>query len=149
MRRRLATLALAITLTVVPGSALAHPARSFDACAAYRRHGGICGNTATYVIGDRVFLRGRVEPAHEGHPFVAVRRRTAHEDHDAFVTFLRPGAERWRRGVSVHITATGRMRWSFRATKVEADQTEPWRFRFRIPDHGVSGAVTVFILFGE
>jgi hypothetical protein len=135
MMRRLATLALAITLTVVAGPALAHPTRSFDACAAYRRHGGTCGDSATYVIGDRVFLRAHVEPAHE--------------DHDAFVTFLRPGAERWRRGVSVHITASGRMRWSFRATRIEADQTEPWRFRFRIPDHGASDAMTVFILFGE
>jgi hypothetical protein len=135
MMTGLAKLALAIMLTVVAEPTLAHPARSFDACAAYRRHGGICADTATYVIGDRVFLRARVEPAHEGR--------------DAFVTFLRPGAERWRRGVSVHITASGRTRWSFRATKVEADRSEPWRFRFRIPGHGASDAMTVFILFGE
>ena len=26
---------------------------------------------------------------------------------------------------------------------------QPLRFRFRIPDHGVSDVMTVFILFGE
>ena len=126
---------LPLLVVLLSEPALAHPTRSFDACAAYQRHGGICGDTATYTFGDRVFLRARVEPVHEGH--------------DAFVTFLRPGADEWRRGVSVNITETGRMRWSFRSEKQDADQTEPWRFRFRIPGHGASDALTVFILFGE
>ena len=133
--RRLATWMLPLLVVLLSEPALAHPTRSFDACAAYRRHGGICGDTATYTFGDRVFLRARVEPVHESH--------------DAFVTFLRPGADEWRRGVSVNITETGRMRWSFRSEKQDADQTEPWRFRFRIPGHGASDALTVFILFGE
>lgn len=133
--RRLAALAVPIMLLAVGHPVLAHPTRSFDACAAHQRQGGSCDDTASYTFGDRVFLRARVQPAHESH--------------DAFVTFLRPGAAEWRRGVSVHISETGRMRWSFFSEKEDADQTEPWRFRFRIPGHGASDALNVFILFGE
>lgn len=127
-------LAAAIALVLAP-PAIAHPTRSFDACAAYRRLGGHCGDTATYGIGDRVFLRAVVRPTH------------AHLD--ARVVFLRPGADRWRRGVDVPISETGRMRWSFRSARGDADQTDPWLFRFRIPQHGASDVATVFIVFGE
>jgi hypothetical protein len=121
------------TLGAVPASA--HTPERFDSCAANRRQGGPCGDTASYVFGDRVFLRARVVPFH-----AALEAR---------VMFLRPGASEWRAGVLVPISDTGRMRWSFRSEKGDADQLEPWRFRFRIPHHGRSDAVTVFILFGE
>jgi hypothetical protein len=136
VRRALSLAVLAAALAVmVPSIASAHPTRSFDSCAAYRRHGGYCGDTASYVFGDRVFLRGRVSPSH-----------TRFEAH---VVFLRPGAAEWRRGVSLPISDTGRMRWSFRSEEGDADQTEPWRFRFRIPGHGVSDVAEVYILLGE
>src|SRR6187551_3041488 len=49
----------AITIAIaVP--ALAHPTTSFDSCAAYRGHGGYCGDSASYTYGDRVFLRASV-----------------------------------------------------------------------------------------
>lgn len=133
----LATVALAVvgSTLVLATPAVGHEARSFDSCAAYRRHGGPCGDTATYLYGDRVFLRATVDPPH-GHL-------------EANVLFLRPGAERWRRGVTVPISDTGRMRWSFRSVREDADQTEPWLFRFRIADHGRSDVVEAFILFGE
>lgn len=102
---------------------------------AERRHGGYCGDTASYSYGDRVSLRARVRPSH------------AHLN--ARVVFLRPGADRWRRGVTVPITETGRMSWSFRSSREDADQTDPWLFRFRIANHGVSDVARVFILFGE
>jgi hypothetical protein len=138
-RRRLvrASVALATvgsTLAIAP-PAFAHEPRSFDSCAAYRRHGGYCGDTASYLYGDRVFLRATVDPPH-GHQ-------------EANVLFLRPGADRWRRGVTVPIGDMGRMRWSFRSTRADANQTEPWLFRFRIADHGRSDVAEVFILFGE
>jgi hypothetical protein len=125
---------LAVTIAIaVP--ALAHPTTSFDSCAAYRGHGGYCGDSASYTYGDRVFLRASVVPAHA--------------DLHAWVVFLRPGADDWRRGVSVEISERGRMRWSFRSARSDADQAEPWRFRFRIGGHGASDVATVFILFGE
>jgi hypothetical protein len=134
--RRVSALAIAIVLAAVPSApANAHDPERFDACAAYRRHGGDCGDTASYVFGDRVFLRARVVPFHAG-----LRAR---------VMFLRPGAAEWRGGVLVPISDTGRMRWSFRSEEGDADQTRPWRFRFRIADHGRSDTTTVFILFGE
>jgi hypothetical protein len=134
--RSLFALAIALVVVIAPAiPASAHTPERFDSCAAYRRHGGYCGDTASYVFGDRVFLRARVIPAHAGL--------------EARVRFLRPGAEEWRSGVSVPISDTGRMRWSFRSQKGDADQTRPWRFRFRIGHHGRSDTATVFILFGE
>ena len=136
MRRALSLVSLAAILTVLPPSgASAHPTRSFDSCAAYRRHGGYCGDTASYVYGDRIHLRARVDPPHSRL--------------EANVVFLRPGSEEWRRGVSVPISDTGRMRWSFTSERGDADQAEPWRFRFRIRGHGKSDVAEVFILFGE
>jgi hypothetical protein len=120
-------------LTAVPAGA--HDPDRFDACAAYRRQGGSCEDTATYVFGDRVFLRARVVPFHA--------------DLEARVMFLRPGASEWRGGVLVPISDVGRMRWSFRSEKGDADQVQPWGFRFRIAHHGRSDTLTVFILFGE
>jgi hypothetical protein len=129
-------LAIAIVLAAVPAvPAGAHTPDRFDSCAAHRREGGVCQDTATFVFGDRVFLRARVIPFHTGL--------------EARVRFLRPGASEWRGGVLVPISDTGRMRWSFRSEKGDADQEQPWRFRFHIPRHGRSDTATVFILFGE
>lgn len=134
--RRLVAFAIGVVLVAAPAvPAGAHDPDRFDACAAHRRQGGSCGDTASYVFGDRVFLRARVVPFH------AAR--------EARVMFLRPGAAEWRAGVLVPISDAGRMRWSFRSEKEDADQVQPWRFRFRIAHHGRSDALTVFILFGE
>ncbi|HEX5148049.1 MAG TPA: hypothetical protein VFW02_03130 [Candidatus Limnocylindrales bacterium] len=133
--RATAALTVAGSTLVLSTPAFGHEPRSFDACAAYRQHGGPCEDIATYLYGDRVILRATVGPPH---PHL-----------EANVLYLRPGAERWRRGVTVPISDTGRMRWSFRSVRADADQTEPWLFRFRIAGHGRSDVVETFILFGE
>jgi hypothetical protein len=130
MRGRVIVLAIAGTVLIVPQLALAHPTRSFDSCAAYRRHGRPCLDSATYDVGDRVFLRGRVDPPHA--------------NHRAYVNYLRPGAVKWRRGVSVPISESGRMRWSFRSESGDAS-ADAWHFRFRIVGHGKSDVTEVFI----
>jgi hypothetical protein len=139
MPRRVLRAALALvaigSMLVVAAPALGHEPRSFDSCAAYRRHGGPCDDTASYLYGDRVFLRAKVEPPHGRL--------------EANVLYLRPGAERFRRGATVPISDAGRMRWSFRSRRSDANQTEPWLFRFRIADHGRSDVAEVYILFGE
>jgi hypothetical protein len=121
-RRRLvrASVALATvgsTLVIAP-PAFAHEPRSFDSCAAYRRHGGYCGDTASYLYGDRVFLRATVDPPH------------GHQEANAV---LRPGADRWRQALRFRSAAwaecSGR---SLDARRL--NQTEPWLFRFRIAD---------------
>lgn len=134
--RSIACLMVALLVGVLVASpATAHETRRFDSCASYQRRGGDCGDTASYLYGDRVYLRAKVRPPHA--------------KLDARVVFLRPGADRWRRGVTVPISDTGRMRWSFRSSRGDADQTEPWLFRFRIHGHGKSDVAEVFILFGE
>ena len=122
--RSVVALATALVLVVLAVPAGAHTPERFDSCAAHRRHGGTCEEIGTYVFGDRVFLRARVVPFHAGL--------------EARVMFLRPGAKEWRGGVLVPISDTGRMRWDFRPDKGDADQQQPWRFRFRIAHHGRS-----------
>lgn len=138
-RRRLVRAAVAFaaagSMLLLAAPAHGHEPRSFDSCAAYRRHGGYCGDTASYLYGDRVFLRAKVE--------------APHGNREANVLYLRPGAEHFRRGATIPIGDTGRMRWSFRSGRADANQTEPWLFRFRIADHGRSDVAEVFILFGE
>ena len=135
-KRWAARIGLAVVMvSLLAQPAFGHPTRSFDSCAAYRRLGGYCGDTGTYGIGDRVFLRAVVRPTHA--------------DLNARVVFRRPGADRWRRGVVIPISETGKVRWSFRSSSSDADQTDPWLFRFRIPNHGASDKATVFIVFGE
>ena len=135
MKAGLVAIASAIVLTATP-VATAHPTHSFDACGANRRHGGACyDNGATYLYGDTVFLRGKVSPPHS--------RFTAG------VWRQRPGSHHWRRVDSVPISDTGRMRWSWRTTRDDADQSDPYHFQFRIHGHGHSGSIPIWVIFGE
>lgn len=65
------------------------------------------------------------------------------------MVYLRPGATRWRMGVSVPISERGRMGWSFRADEAEVNPPSPWLFRFAIRGHGKRDATEVFVLFGK
>ena len=122
--------AITVVLLAAP-AAVGHDARCFDSCAAHRRHGGDCTDTATFRVGDPVFLRAKVLPPHGRQ--------------EARVVFLRPGADRWRGGVTVPISDGGRMRWAFRTSSTEVG-AEPWLFRFRIRGHGRSDVTEVLIL---
>lgn len=61
----------------------------------------------------------------------------------------RPYASTWRVVGEVSISDTGPMRWSWDTTVDDAVQRRPYEFRFRIPGHGLSNKVEVFVLLGE
>jgi hypothetical protein len=130
--KRLAGAALTVAAVLLTaGPAQAHRPRSFDSCASNRRHGP-CSSSATYTQGDRIFLHARVEPPHARQ--------------DARLSFLRPGAEFWRAGPKVRVSATGRLHWFFRSDIVYVDRDDPWTYRFLIPGHGRSDVTEFWVL---
>ena len=135
--RKLVVGALAIGSLLGAAPSSAHDARSFDACAARRARAGAptCGRNVTFLYGDTVFLRGSVEPPHARF--------------EGVVLLKRPSADRWERVDTVPISDAGRMRYVWATDVDDADQMAPYRFRFKIPGHGRSNAVIVWVLFGE
>lgn len=136
MRRVL--LGVLVVATLVPTvPAVAHPTRGFEACAAYQRVGGQCrSDGGTYLYGMTMHLRATVEPEHA--------------DLEAQVWRQRPRSQVWRlveRGLA--ISERGVMRWSWPTTIDDADQVRPYHFRFRVPGHGRSEALEVWVIFGE
>ncbi len=132
----LRSLVAVCVLVVGAGTASAHPTAEFRACAAHQRVGGSCvARGAAYVYGSTVHLRARVSPAHAAQRASIVRKR--------------PYASTWRVVGQVFISDTGRMRWAWHTTIDDAVQRRPYEFRFRIPGHGLSNRVEVFVLLGE
>jgi hypothetical protein len=135
--QRIAAVILISRLFVIgtASAAIGHPTRRFDACAAHRRIGSRCYRTATYLYGRTVHLRGRVIPNHPARSARVLRRsRVSH---------------RWRIVASIPINDRGAMRYAWRTTRSDANQRSAYRFRFRIPRHGRSNAVRVWVLFAE
>lgn len=136
MSLALKSLVTACIFVVGVGTASAHPATEFRACAAYQRVGGSCvARGGAYAYGTTVHLRARVSPAHAAQRASVVRKR--------------PYASTWRVVGEVFISDTGRMRWAWHTTIDDAVQRRPYEFRFRIPGHGLSNKVEAFVLFGE
>jgi hypothetical protein len=136
MRLALGSLVAASVLVAGASSASAHPTAEFHACAAHQRVGGSCfARGGAYAYGTTVHLRARVSPAHSAQRALVVRKR--------------PYASTWRVVDEVFISDTGRMRWSWHTTSDDAVQRRPYEFRFRIPEHGLSNEVEVFVVLGE
>ena len=116
-------------------TSLAHPTTSFDACAAYKRTSQACVDNASYLYGDTVFLRANVAPTHAG-TLAAVLRRD-------------PRSNVWMRVAAVRVSDYGKMRFEWTTTHDDADQLDPYLFRFKIVGHGRSNKVRTWILLGE
>jgi hypothetical protein len=52
----------------------------------------------------------------------------------------------WERVHTVRIADTGRMRWEWHPGKPDVINDHPYRFQFRIPGHGRSDIVRMFIV---
>jgi hypothetical protein len=111
--------------------ATAHPVQGFTACAKQHRDAELCRQTVNNGYTESLYLRGRVTPPH-GHLRARVWQK-------------KPG-ERWERERRVKITDTGRMRWHWYPEKPDDPNDRPYRFQFRIPDHGRSNIVLMFIV---
>jgi hypothetical protein len=128
---------LALTYVFVVGEpvAQAHPTRQFNACAAITQNGARCfPNGLSYHYGSPVRLRAKVTPVHSPR---------------AGVWMKRPGEQSFSWIGHAPIDAQGRMRFNWPTTRDDADQNRPYHFEFRIPGHGRSTDVDVWVLFGE
>lgn len=82
-----------------------------------------------------MYLRGKVSPAHAGKMAGVWRRK--------------PHGNTWKKVDTAEISEQGRIRWSWETTEDDAVQDAPYRFQFRIPDHGRSNRVLAWVIFGE
>ncbi len=135
MRRTvaLAVAALAASVSLVP-TAVAHEPRRFTACTVHLP-GSCIDRGAAFFYGDRVVVRGKVEPPHAGHVARVLRRD--------------PHSTDWTVVGTVVVSDRGRMRFVWETTREDAVQDAPYLFKFRIPGHGHSNKTEAFVLFGE
>ena len=124
----------AVAAPVASGPAAAHEPRRFEACTV-QVPGTCVDRGASFLYGDRVVVRGKVEPPHAGHLARVLRRD--------------PGSTVWRPVGTVTVSDRGRMRFVWRTTRADAVQDAPYLFRFRIPGHGASDRTEAYVLFGE
>jgi hypothetical protein len=136
---RLLRVALALAcFASIPGApaALAHPTSSFTACAAFYRLGTTCREDGTtYEYGRTVFLRAKVNPPHAGYRAVVLRKK--------------PYSDTWHRFGGAIVSDHGKIRFEWRTAYHDAVQNKPYWFKFKIPNHGASNAVSVWVIFGE
>ena len=134
-----------ITVVVVMGMALsmlgplaegiAHPIRTFEACAARSRTSEICLRNERYTLNQTVFLRGKVTPEHAGFRAGVLRRD--------------PGSNVWMRVDAVPVSDSGGIRWRWKTTFQDADRHRPYTFRFVIARHRASDLVRAWVLFRD
>lgn len=114
---------------------LAHPTTSFEACATYRHSSPTCSDNASYLYGQTVYLRAKATPAHAG-SMAAVLRRD-------------PRSNVWMRVAAVRVSDYGKMRYEWETSRADADQQDPYLFRFKITGHGRSNKLQTWVLLGE
>ena len=121
--------------TVATARVSAHEADSLTICIPFYR-GGECasanGPSPAYRYGQRVVVRGRIAPKHEG--TVRVRRRQ--------------GLREWRTVARVPLT-DGRYRYVWQTKRRHVDQNRPYKFRVVVPNHARSRTQKVYVLFRE
>jgi hypothetical protein len=133
VRRLLVVVALpAALLALGTPPAAAHPTTSFSACSV-KPHGSTCANDIIYHLGDTIRLRGRVTPPH-----ASLRAQVWRE---------KPQQGRFHLVGSVAIGAGGGMHYVWQ-TSLRTDPGEAqYKFQFRIPGHGRSNVVRLWLLF--
>lgn len=129
-----ATVVTSLAVVSLAPGAVAHEPRRFRACTV-QVPGSCLSRGAAFISGDRVVIRGRVEPLHAGHVARVLRRD--------------PGSTDWAVVGTVTVSDRGTMRFAWETTRQDAVQDAPYLFRFRIPGHGHSNRTEAFVLFGE
>ena len=134
-RATTALLVVSLVLLSPAGPAAADSPDSFTGCSSKERRGPPCGRNKSFHFGDKVHIRGHVEPSH---PHLEAR-----------LLRKRPGSDEWNRFASVDISDGGMMRVDWRTHRRNAEQNHPYRFQWQIAGHGESNVFKVFVLFGE
>ena len=138
---RIRRIALIVAMGMAPSAvgpvteSIAHPITSFEACAARTRTSQTCVKRERYTLGQTVFLRARVSPAHAGFLAGVIRRD--------------PGSNVWIRVDAVRISDRGGMRWRWKTTFQDAARRFPYTFKFVIARHRESDKVRTWVLFRD
>ena len=124
-----------LALAATP-SATAHRDARVSLCIPFYK-GGPCPKkddaAPSYYYGQRVPVKGRVEPRHDG--IVRVQRRK--------------GGQPWRTVAKRSVDEDGRYRYVWQTRRRHADQGRPYKFRAVFPGHDRSRVKKVFVLFSE
>ena len=136
MRLRGAIAAVATVGVVALAAAPAHAnePKVFLACAAFTPRAHYCLKTITIIRGDTVWLRTKVKPPHGGQ--------------DVIVQNQNPGREQWNTFDTLTLSDGGRAKTSWTTGAGTADTHDPYHFRFKIPNVGISNEVAVWVLPG-
>jgi len=129
---------LVVAVAVIAATLASHPAvaaeapRRFTACAAVSATTRRCyGSGVTYEVGQTVFLRGRVTPAHPG--FGEVMRQA-------------PGGSGLRTAGIMGVGTDGRIRWSWTPRRRDVSRAEPHLVAFRISGVARSNVVEIWVV---
>ncbi|MDP9343735.1 MAG: hypothetical protein M3Q23_16915 [Actinomycetota bacterium] len=120
------------SLAIGPPVAAASPVTSFTACSV-KPHGTKCTNDVIYHLGDTIRLRGRVKPS-----LADLRAQVWRE---------KPQQQKFHLVATVPIGPGGGMHYVW-PTSLATDPGEAqYKFQFRIPGHGRSNVVRLWLLF--
>lgn len=125
---------LAAAPAMLPSPGVAHRDVRLSICIPYYA-GSECakrGEAPSYIYGQRITVRGRARPAHEGQ--IKIQRRL--------------GRQPWKTVARVRLVE-GRYRYVWQTYRKHADQDTPYRFRAWLPHHDHSRTQSVYVLYGE
>jgi hypothetical protein len=130
-------IAMAVTLAVVAlGSAQAQATepKVFLACATFTARAHYCLKTISVIRGDTVWIRTKVKPPHGGQQVIVQNQN--------------PGRVQWNTFDTLTLSDGGRAKTSWETGPGTADSHDPYHFRFKIPNVGLSNEVAVWVLPG-
>jgi hypothetical protein len=130
-------IAVAVTIAMVAlgsGQAQANQPKVFLACGAFTPRAHYCLKTISIIRGDTVWLRTKVKPAHGGQQVIVQNQN--------------PGRVQWNTFDTLTLSDGGRAKTSWETGAGTANTHDPYHFRFKISNVGLSNEVAVWVLPG-
>lgn len=144
MRARFALFvgATTVLMTLTPGVAEAHDTKTFEACASFTAAAHYCAKTITIVRGDTVWLRAKAKPPHGGFEVILQKQNPGRTQwHDECTSTTPPPPP----DPCYSLSDGGRIKTSWFAGSGSVDEDHPYHFRWKIPEHGLSNTLTVWV----
>jgi hypothetical protein len=142
MRARFAFVAgtMIVLMALMPGVAGAHDTKEFDACSAFTAAAHYGAKTITIVRGDTVWLRAKAKPPHGGFEVILQKQNPGRTQWHDECTLPSPQPD-----PCYTLTDGGRVKTSWFAGSGSVDEDHPYHFRWKIPDHGISTTLNVWV----
>ena len=147
MRGRFAFLAgtMIMLMALMPGVAGAHDTKEFEACSAFTAAAHYCAKTITIVRGDTVWLRAKAKPPHSEDQVVLQRQNPGRTQWHDECALTPPPPDPEPQNPCPTPTDGGRVKTSWFAGSGSVDEDHPYHFRWKIPDHGISNTLNVWV----